>query len=68
MMYEMRRRKPESTLLPTQGTINLPHYIGTEWEELAFDDIVGNWIVAQLNVIAMTRIHTAVPRVIYPAL
>ena len=38
MMYEMRRRKPD--LLPTQGTFNLPHYIGMIWEELAFDDAV----------------------------
>ena len=28
MMYEMKRRKPEPTLLPIQGTFNLPHHIG----------------------------------------
>ena len=28
MMYEMRRRKPEPTLLLTQGTFNLPHHTG----------------------------------------
>ena len=28
MMYEMRRRKPEPTLLPIQGIFNLPHHIG----------------------------------------
>ena len=28
MMYEMRRRKPESTLLLTQGIFNLPDHIG----------------------------------------
>ena len=28
MMYEMRRKKPESTLLPTDGIFNLPHHIG----------------------------------------
>ena len=38
IMYEMRKRKPESTLLSTQGIFNLPHHIGIVWEELAFDD------------------------------
>ena len=28
MMYEMKRRKPEPTLLPTQGIFNLSHHIG----------------------------------------
>ena len=28
MMYEMRRRKPESALLATQGFFNLPYHIG----------------------------------------
>ena len=28
MMYEMRRRKSEPTLLPTQVIFNLPHHIG----------------------------------------
>ena len=28
MMYEMRRRKPEPTLLPTRGIFNLIHHIG----------------------------------------
>ena len=27
-MYEVRRRKSEPTILPTQGIFNLPHYIG----------------------------------------
>ena len=40
MMYEMRRGKPESTLLPTLGIYNLPHRIGMVWEELAFDKAV----------------------------
>ena len=40
MSYEMRRRKPEPTLLTTQGIFNLPHHIGVVWEELAFDDAV----------------------------
>ena len=33
-MYEMRRRKPVPTLLPTQRIFNLPQ------QELAFDDVV----------------------------
>ena len=28
MMYEMRRRKPEPTCLPTQWIFNLPHHVG----------------------------------------
>ena len=28
LMYEMRRRKPEPTCLPTQGIFNLQHHIG----------------------------------------
>ena len=40
MMCEIRRRKPEPTLLLTQGIVNLPHDIGMVWEELAFDDTV----------------------------
>ena len=40
MMYEIRRRKPEPTLLPTQGIFNLPHHVGMVWEELAPDDAV----------------------------
>ena len=39
MMYEMRRRKPETTFLPTQGIFNLPHH-AVVWKELAFDDAV----------------------------
>ena len=40
MMYEMRRRKPETTLLLTPGIFNLPHHIGMVREELTFDDVV----------------------------
>ena len=42
MMYEMKRRKPEPTLLPTQGIFNLAHHIGMVpiREELAFADAV----------------------------
>ena len=72
MMYEMRRRKPESTLLPTQGIFNHPNHIGMVWEELAVDDAVsytlwGNGL-KHINVIAVTRIRTPVHRVTYPAL
>ena len=35
MMYEMRRRKPEPTLLLTHGIFNLPHHTGMVCEELA---------------------------------
>ena len=38
MMYEMRRQKPEPTLLLPQGVFNLPQHLGIIWEELAFDD------------------------------
>ena len=40
MMYEMRRRKPDPTLLPTQEIFNPPAHIGMVFEELAFDDAV----------------------------
>ena len=40
MMYEMRRRNPEPTLLPTQAIFNRPYHIGMVWEELTFDDAV----------------------------
>ena len=40
MMYEMRRRKPEHTLLPNQGIFKLPYLIVMVCEELAFDDPV----------------------------
>ena len=52
MMYEMRKLKPEPTLLPTQGNFNLPHHIG-----MAFDDPVG-----------YTQHGNGVPRVTYPML
>ena len=38
MMCEMKRKKPEHTLLPTQGIFKLPHHIGMVLEELAFDN------------------------------
>ena len=48
MMYEMRSRKPEPTLLRTQRIFNLPHHIGMVREELAFNDAVSyaQWVVA----------------------
>ena len=69
MMYEMRRRKPESTRLPSKAIFNLPHHIGMVLEKLAFCDTVyttGNLIAAQLNAIAMTRIHTPDASVTHP--
>ena len=71
MMYEMRRRKPELRLLPTQEIFNLPHHIGMVSEEHAFDDAVSytqqeKWNAAQLNVVAVIGIRTPVPRVTYP--
>ena len=49
-MHEMRRRKPEHSLLPTQGIFNLPHHIGIVREELAFDDAVSytQWWISKL--------------------
>ena len=48
VMYAMRR-KPEPTLLPAPGIVNLPHHIDMVWVELAIDDAVsytqqGNWL------------------------
>ena len=41
MMYEMRKRKPELTLLPTQVIFNLPHHIDmVDGELVAVDDAV----------------------------
>ena len=58
MVYEIRGRKPEPTLLSIQGIINLLHNIGIVKERVAFDDAVwytqwGEWIAAQLNVMAV---------------
>ena len=39
-MHKMMRRKPDPTLLMTQGILNLPHHTGMVREELAFDDAV----------------------------
>ena len=38
MISEMRRRKFEPALLPTQRMFNLPYHLGMVWEELTFDD------------------------------
>ena len=70
MMYEMRRRKPKPTLLPTQGIFNLPYHIGIVWEDLAFDDAIsytyqGKWIAIQSNVMAVTGIRIPFQRVTY---
>ena len=76
MKYEMRRRKPKHTTLPIQGIFNLPYNIliyrhgmrgtGLWWHCKLYT--AGKWIAVQLNVIAVTRIPTPVPRVTYPAL
>ena len=42
MMYDMRRRKPEHTLLPTRRIFNLQQDIGMVQEELTFDDDVSH--------------------------
>ena len=52
----MRRRKPKPTLLPTPGIFNLPP---TKLYT------AGKWIATQLDIMAVTRIHTPVPRVTY---
>ena len=59
MMFDMTRRKPETTLSQTWGNFILPRHIGMVWEELALDDAVSyrQWVngltAAQLNVIGM---------------
>ena len=43
MMYETGRRKPEPTLLLTEGIFNVPHHIDMVyivWESVALDDTV----------------------------
>ena len=40
MMNEMTMRKPEPTILLTQGIINIQHHIGMVLEELAFGNTV----------------------------
>ena len=39
MMYELRKEKPEPTLLSTEGIFNLPH-VGMVRKELVFGDTV----------------------------
>ena len=38
--WQLVDRKPEPTLLLTQGISNLTHHIDVAWEQLAFDDVV----------------------------
>ena len=61
MMYLMIRRKPEPTVLPTQGIFNISQHIGMVWEELTFDDtvnIVNNKCI--INIISVNpRISTS---------
>ena len=57
MMYEMRRRKPEHTLLATRAFVPLiPHRHGMKGTGLVWQGkvyTVGKWITAQLNVMAV---------------
>ena len=41
MLYEMRRRKADPTVIPTHEILNLPHHMGVMKAELAIDDAVG---------------------------
>ena len=68
MMYQMRRRKAEPTILLTQKIFNLTHQIGMEREERCKLYTARKWIAAQLYVIAVTGIRTLALRVTYPAL
>ena len=72
MTYEVGWKKSEPTFLLTQRIFNLPHHTYMVWEELVFDDAISftvwEGIAAHLNVIAVTGIHTPVPRVAYPML
>ena len=68
MMFEMRRRKPEPSLLllPIRGIFNLPQQIGILCEDLAFDDAesltqMGNGIATQLNVLAVQGVTNTLP-------
>ena len=40
IMYDMRRRKPEPTPLPTQEMFKVPQHKGMILEVVAFDDAV----------------------------
>ena len=53
MMYEMRRKKPEPTILLTQGILNLSHHIGMVWEQLAFDE--SNWPLILLSKVSCSH-------------
>ena len=66
MMYEMRRRKSESTFLLTQGIFNLPQHIGIKWKELAFDDAVS--YTQQGSGFQHSSNGIRIPRVINPVL
>ena len=68
-MYEMRRKKPESKLSPTEEIFNLPHWplmMLYTWGDVLHT--AGELIAAQLNAIAVTGIHTPVPKITYPTL
>ena len=69
MTYEMTKRKPEPTFLPTQGIFKppTPYRHGMRGDAVSHTQW-GNRIASQLNVITMTEIHTPVPGVTYPTL
>ena len=57
MMHKVGRRKPEPTLLLSQGIFNFPHHIYMVADELVIDDAVDDsveWIAAQVNVMALS--------------
>ena len=68
-MYDMRRRKPYPTLLPSQWILKLPCNIVTVWAKLAFDDAVsyviqsGEMDYSTVKLYGSDRIHTAVTKV-----
>ena len=69
MMYEMRKRKPENTLLQTQGVFNLPHHIGMVWQKLVFDDVIQSREMdcSSAKCHGNDRIQTPVDKVTNPA-
>ena len=69
MMYDMTRRKPEPTLLLTQRIFNLPHHVGTEWEELIMMYVIHNREMncSTANCYGSNMINIPVPRVTNPA-
>ena len=65
MMYEIRKRKLEPSLLQTRVIFNLSNHIGMVWLwwRCKLYAQGGKWTAAQLNVMAVARIRTPVTRV-----